>query len=293
MSGSALVSMRYIEQTDHAVESLADIRQFKARSSSEQPARHGTATHHYVDLGQQADGDVASESEIETVPPRPDPAPHRPHRSSAEQSATAEPRNDEAADGPEPDSSDSSEEELASRAVGGNQLYAGHKIVHALGTPDEVSCVREGDGTRVLVPGDRDGWPTYSRHGNKTNITSTGLNCFDLSDGDIVRFLDRGDQTVAVEVVEQRATEHEAVPDGPGEVLNQYASDLGMNDLIAAAAQYDEAYLIQQRLGGSAPANASTTKELLVELGLRTPAGDVPDDIDERVAAIREVTGDA
>jgi bifunctional DNA-binding transcriptional regulator/antitoxin component of YhaV-PrlF toxin-antitoxin module len=265
MASNPFATSRYIDEDETAVESLDDIRRFKGPATSgEQPEQAGTATHHYVDLGERED-----RSSDEGVGEVQDEAP-------SDDSAEVEERR----------------QELAERTVG-KQLYAGSRTIQALGNPDAVSCMRDGDGTRLLVPGDRDGWPTYKSR-NNASIAKKGLEAFDLSRGDVVEFVDRGDNEVAIFVVEWGVTANlEAVPDDPSEVLDDYAAGIEMNELIAAAAQYDSPVQIHQRLGSAGPNNASVTKDLLIELGLRTQAGEVPDDIDERVAAIQEVTGDA
>jgi len=278
MSSDATMSSRYLDD-GFTVDSLADIRAFKQRRTTEQTTQHGTATHHYVDLGGQVDEPEDTGGPITTVAPRADPKPHRPLRTLSQVSSDEDSAREET--------------ELAERTVG-KQLYVGARTAQALGSPDEFSCVRTGDGARLIVPGNREDWPAYTVTDSKGFLTTKGLDVFGLSRGDRVRFIDRGNKEVFVDVLEFRdEPNHKDVPDDPQAVLEDYTSDLAMDDLIAAAAQYDEPWRIGQRLGGDGPNNTGALSNLLEDLGIRTPSGDVPDDIDERVEAIREVTPDA
>lgn len=85
----------------------------------------------------------------------------------------------------------------------------------------------------------------------------------------------------------------EAIPNDPRAVIDDYAVDITVEELTDAALQYDEAWQVKQRLGGGGPETSRVMKDLLVEVGLWTATGEVPDDIEERAEAIKEAMPDA
>lgn len=260
-------------------EGLSQIRMQKSPGPLDEQAGH--ALHHYRDLGEQlAVDDGGAEAQTEMVDDETEPV------SEGEDE-------DDGEDDNEPDLSVADlPERLGTYTVSeyGLGLYGNTHRFFELLDADRVTCIRRGQ-KRHIVPGVGATGPDFSVSDTRIMITGKGYEHLGLDPGDKVVAKRVDDEAVKLEYVGVDVTETDAdlpdwIDEHPETIVGESPLDQSVEEVLREAETQEKKIDVHQRLRLN---GINQTNRLLDELGLLTPSRHLHEDVEERVAALREV----